>query len=456
MKFQVKVYKISKGNKSQASFLAIINKKIVDKLKLKINDGILISIKNHTFPTVVKKHGSKRFVHGFTIPFKIGRKLKTKSQIIVSLISKGLENPKPQHFKSSDNLNLTTIIPKNTMINRRVYAFELVEKKVLFWIYSKGNRPFILPKSVELRKDNFSLFEVLGAFLCEGFKARKKGKHRDRLSFSNAELEQIKWFTDALENLLGIKREEWSIQILYPKISHKSTKILKKHWSKAGFLMNQISINKNKTVVSPYGICIQNIYNSTLAEIFSFLMEYCKKLVLKNNRNVIDTFRGFSRGDLGVTSDSITFDSENKSDVLLFKQVCTKLGITTGNLNFRPYKHGWWYIRINGWDNFRKILELDGIKHTKRKEKLINIFLKSKRNLRYKYLEAIKNKKNTSKKIANSLNLSIITTRFYLSKFRKEKYVRSYLANKSNRFIYRLTTKGKKELEVLRGVINGS
>ena len=57
--------------------------------------------------------------------------------------------------------------------------------------------------------------------------------------------------------------------------------------------------------------------------------------------------------------ETLTFDSENRDDVFLFKQVCTKLGITTSDLHFRPYKHGWWYVRIHGWDNFKIMLVVE-------------------------------------------------------------------------------------------------
>jgi len=439
MKFQAKVYKINKGTSSQAAYLATIRSKFTDKLKLKMGDGILVGLNEDKFPSAIRKHGSQRFMYSFTIPHKIGKELKLKTDIEFHLISK---NIRIRIGHKEKHISLLSVIPEKTVNGNGIYIFRWERDKLLFWIYSRGNKPFILPKFIPFEKNNYSLMELFGVFLCEGFKARKEGKHLDRLSFSNTEMEQIKWFINAMSSLIGIKTNEWKVQILYPR-NNKSTKtILKKYWSRVGFLPDRISVIKNKTVSAKYGVCIVNISSSTLAEVFYHLMEYCKNIVLNSRENYIKTLRGFSRGDVGITTTAISFDSGSKKDVLLFKNVCKKLDIRTSKLTYFQSKRGWWNVNICGSDNFEKILSIDGIRHERRKKKLINLFLNNKKDILYKYLKAVNNGFKTSKEVAKNLNLSIITTRFYLSKLRKEKYLIGKVVDKGGKIFHSLTQKG--------------
>ncbi len=444
--FKAKMYCMSKGEHSQSAFFATMNRETVESLGIRIGDGILVSLKELAFPTVVRKHGGKRFVHGFTVPYNIGKNFQNERELTFRLVTKNIDPYKIAHY-DTHNLSITNVLSKTHLADGRIRIFELGNDMNLFWLYSRGNKPYILPSVVELEKNGFKLIDVMGAFICEGFKARQKGKHIDRLSFSNAEIEQIRWFTEALETLFGIKKEEWSVQILHPKNDPATLNKLRLYWSSVGFSPDRISVVKNSTVSSHYGICIQSIYNSTLAEVFSSIIDHCKGLALKNDKNSTDALRGFSRGDMGVLPDTISFDSENKNDVHLFAQVCERLGIKTGPLKFETCKRGWWYLRIGGWNNFKRILEIDGIRHTKRKAKLLTIFLKNQRTLRYRYLEAINRDCNTARKLSESFNRSVITTRFYLSKFRREGCIKNVLTDKFNTLGYGLTNCGKRELE---------
>jgi predicted transcriptional regulator len=439
MKFQAKLYKINKGKSSQHAYLAIIRRNFANKLKLKEGDGILVKLDEYKFPSAIKKHGSQRFMYSFTIPYKIGKKIKLKTDITFDLIYKNIgirDGYKDNH------INLLIVTPEKTINGNRIYIFEWSRDKLLFWIYSRGNKPFILPKFIPFEKKNYSLMELLGVFLCEGLKARKKGKNLDRLSFSNTETEQIKWFINAMSSLMEIKANEWKVQILYPKNDEKTKIGLKKHWSKIGFFPDNISIIKNNTVSAKYGVCIVNVNNSTLAEVFYHLIEYCRSIVLNSRENCIRVLRGFSRGDVGISSKTITFDSGNKKDVLLFRNVCKNLGIRTSKLTYFPFKKGWWNVVICGSDNFEKILSIDGIKHEKRKRKLIKLFLNNKNDILNRYLKAVNNGFNTSKEIAKVLNLSIITTRFYLSRLRNEKYLTGKVIDKNGKILHSLTQKG--------------
>ena len=439
MRFQAKVYRINKGKSSHHAYLAIIRRSFVNKLKLKERDGILVGLNEDKFPSVIRKHGSQRFMYSFTVPRKIGEELELKTDITFHLISKNIRIRDGQRNK---HINLLSVVPEKTVNGNNIYVFKWKGDRLLFWIYSRGNKPFILPKFIPLEKNNYSLMELFGFFLCEGFKARKGGEHLDRLSFSNTEIEQIKWFVNAVNSLMKIKTNEWKIQILYPKNDDNTKITLKNSWSKVGFLSEKISVVKNKTISAKYGVCIVNITNSTLAEVFYHLMEYCKSIVLNSEENCIKALRGFSRGDVGITTNAIGFDSGDKKDVLLFKNVCKKLDVRTSELTYFRSKRGWWNVTISGRDNFERILSIDGIKHGKRKKKLIKIFLNNKKDILHKYLKAVNNGFKTSKEVAKALNLSIITTRFYLSRLRKEKYLIGKVIDKKGKIYHSLTKKG--------------
>lgn len=448
MKFHAKVYKVGKGKNSQPAYLAVIKRYFIEKLKLREGDGILVKLGKEKFPSVIRKHGSRKFVYAFTIPHRIGKRLKLKTKLSFYLISKNIQPPHTDQHKKG-YVNLLKIVPERTVMGKRIYVFKWFNNKLLFWIYSRGNRPFILPQFVPLERNGFALMELFGVFLCEGLKARRGNKHLSRLSFSNTEKEQIEWFTNAMKFLLGIKNDEWKVQILHSKTNDDTKMMLKKYWSQVGFTINNISIIRNETVSAEYGVCVMNINNSTLAEVFYHLMEYCRSIALDSKENCIKIFRGFSRGDMGVTSKSITFDSMNKEDVLLFKEVCKRLGIRTNKLTFFRSKKGWWNTTITGRENFKRILLIDGIKHRKRRRKVIELFLNNKKDVLYKYLKAIDNGFKTSRDVAKTLNLSIITTRFYLSKLRKEGYLVGKVRDKG-KIYYSLTQKGLDKLKFYR------
>ena len=82
-------------------------------------------------------------------------------------------------------------------------------------------------------------------------------------------------------------------------------------------------------------------------------------------------------------------------------------------------------------------------------------FSVSKVNLPIFYLNAINLGYNTTKKSANFLKLSIITTRLYLGKFKKEGLLTSRIDknSKHKQLIYLLTGKGKENLKHYKKLI---
>ncbi len=428
---QTKVHRIPKGTMSCDSYFAILEKSNKDVTS---SEAILVKYGKEIFPTVIRNYGSSRNLSGFTVPKRIGRGLENK-EIKFNLFRKNAST-----IKSGKRgyINLGKILPDKTIRNFPLYKFDLNRSQLLFWIYARGNKPIILPKYIS--PENIpSLLEIFGAFVCEGLKARKKNNHIDRLSFSNAEIEQIKWFIETIESVLKINKNEWKLQILFQGDFNKFN-VIKNYWSGIGVPKQNITIVKNSKISAKYGVCIANIYNSTLAEVFSSIMEYCNTISLNSQDYAIRVFRGFSRGDLGVSSRTVSFDSEKKEDVSLFKNICEKLDIETSSLRFNPCKKGWWTCYITGRKNFEKILRFDGIKHYNRRKKLIKILLRNKSFSSYKYLEAVANHANTTQKSSHLLKRSIITTRFFLSKLKKEGYLKSSIQRNQN--IYHLTAKG--------------
>jgi hypothetical protein len=441
-KFKAKVYEINKGKDCQNAYLATVKQNITKRLKLKEREGLLIKIKNQQFVTAVRKNSNSLV---FTVPMRIGKNLKLKEEITFGLLLKNT-NKTPNDKKGF--LNLKKIISSKTIRNYPIYVFDLNDN-LLFWIYSRGNKPFILPKHIPIQKEKHSLFELMGAFLCEGFKARKKARHRDRFSFSNAEISEIKWFLNSCEKILNINKKEWNAQILFPKTD--KIKDLKKYWSDSGIKSNKISVVKNEKILAKQGVCILSIYGSTLAEVFNSLFEYSKKMCLQSFENSLNMFRGFSRGDMGITHGKngalkvISVTTENESNIKLFIKICNVLGIRTSKY-YKDSRGEYWTVNITHYNEFNKIIKLNGITHKKRKLRLYSGFLKNNKSTRYKYLKSVVGGANISRKSSEFLDLSIITTRAMFARYSKENYLKYKVKKRYNTKEYSLTNKGEKFL----------
>ena len=439
---------MNKG-KGSYSYFATIRKEELERLKLNEREGCLLKFENELFPCLIRKLKSspKQFMMGFTLPRKLKPKLKQNrgTNHSFNLVKKSINNQTKEEIPNK--LNLTSILPDKTVRNYPLHLFDM-DKNLLIWIYSKGNKLAILPKQIPFSKSNYDLLEFAGAFFCEGFKSRKQNKHRDRFSFSNADIEQIKWFIRAVENIFKITKDEWNIQILFPENDEESIQKLKEKWSSIGLAKDKIKIIKNQTVKAEFGVCILNIFNSTLAETIHYIFEQCKKEALKNKRNAIKFFRGLSRGDIGVGKNQrmISFSTESKENAIFFKLLCNVINIKTSNI--RPDnrgKEGYWHVCICHYDNLTKLIQFDCITHDKRKHRLYSYFINAKKSRPFMYLKAISLGYNTAIKVSEYSNLSTITTRMFLKKyfdigflFRKKEYT-----GKHPIFTYFLTKKGK-------------
>ena len=270
----------------------------------------------------------------------------------------------------------------------------------MVWIYSTRIKPYILPKQIHISRFGYNIFELAGAFFCEGFKARKQNKHRDRFSFSNADWEQIAWFLEASEALLQISKKEWNVQILFPDL--KNSKLLIGFWSRLGLSKDKIKLIKNKKVSAKNGVCILNIYSSALAETIYHMMSYLEKESLNSKENALHFFRGLSRGDVGVASKTCitTLSTENEKNDLFFKKICNILYINTNSPSF---SRGCWNVSITTYSDFKKIIELDLITHNTRKNRFFKKFVELKGNIPYLYLNAISFGYDTTRKYINLL-----------------------------------------------------
>lgn len=447
-----KLYSINKGIKNQPCYKATTKREVCENQNLNLGDGLLLEVNGNIFPTVLTKidNSNGSFSYAFTIPTEIG-KLLFEKEVVFKLLQ--VCEPLEQKLKKGkDNI----ILPKfgKTSLGSPTYSFELNKNEILVWIYSRGCKAFKLPKYISLGREEFDLLEVCGAFFCEGLRAKKKGHNLDRLSFSNAEPEQIVWFIRAMQSLFKIEFRNWRCQILFPNTSASSTNNLKSFWHKLGLNKDNIRVYQNKTVKAEHGVCIISINNSTLAEIFYQIFEFCKTLALQNNNYALSFFRGVSRGDIGISekSRSIFFSTQEKSDVDFFEKICNLLNLSVS----KPYYGSHcWNLTINGYESFKYLMLNDAIMHKRRKEVLRQNIMKSKKSLLFKYLRAISGGGNTSFLLSRKLNLSQVTTVLYLRKFRKKGYLIGVRAHDNAAYSYSLTPKGHRVLKLYSKIERG-
>ncbi len=370
--FRARVYKVNKGKNFQHSYFATIKREEINKLVMNEKDAVLLEISNQFFPTRLRKLKTtkNRFMLGFTVPFNVGKSLSLKKDLKFKLLSKSKILRDTTTIQG--NINLENTLPSKTIRNHNFHIFD-IKDDLLIWIYSKGNKLCMLPKSIPINKNNYNIYEFAGAFFCEGFKSRKENKHRDRFSFSNADPEQIEFFLKASENLLNISKKEWNVQILHPDPEES----LIKFWSKLSLTKDKIRLIRNKTVKSQYGVCILSIYSSALAESFHHIMGYLEKESLKYKEKALHFFRGLSRGDIGVSwkDGSIKFSTESKENALFFRKLCNILEIPTNKIyHNKKGITGYWGSNISiSKDTLKKIIMLDAISHSKRKKSLLKI-----------------------------------------------------------------------------------
>jgi predicted transcriptional regulator len=442
MKFEARVYRVNKGGTSRAAYFVTIKKEIVTDLSFKEGDAVLLKSQNDIFPAVIRKLSSsdKKFMLGFTIPYGLGEKISGDNPF--EFISKSLSREKSN---DEESLSLLWLIPERSINHSPIFLFNH-NGKILVWIYSKGNKFTLLPRKIPLSFDKYDLLELAGAFFCDGFKSRKKNQHRDRFSFSNADLPQIKWFVEACEQLLDIKKIEWNVQILYSK---EDIERIVYYWSSFGLSKDKIKAIKNPTTNDHYGVCILNIYNSSLAESFYYIAEDCQRRSLLNKKDAICFFRGISRGDLGIgktREKTISFTTESKENATFFKQLCEVIGITTSMPSFdKRGKKGCWNVSIFRHENFRNLVELGCVTHHQRREELSRKFFTSKKNRYLDYLKAVSKGYNTPRKLISHLNIDESTAGTYLLKFCEQ----GLLTRKKevHHYVYELSENGRGEMK---------
>lgn len=448
MLINCKIYEVNKGKNNQNAYICTIKKNEIKRLKLNTHKAFLLKVNNKIFASKMKKLGSKKhFIYYLSVPFILGKKFKNKSQIQIKILSKNLNNNK--RTIKNGKIILNNILPKKTLRNFEIFKFKY-KNKLWVWIHSRGCKLFSLPLQIPIENKKYNIFDLIGAFLCEGGKARKKTKHRDKLSFSNAEKTEITWFVKCCKNLLKINRNKWTVQI-YINSKQNENKI-KKYWQRL-FKENNFYIYINETIKSDWGVCNIQIYNSSLAEVFDYLYIFTKKNVLKNENNAKNFIRGCSRGDLGVIIQKnnkipkISFTGEKIIDVKLFKQACEKIGIKTTIVKKDKGKNCY-SVWINNSKNVREILKKGLIVHPKRRKRASDHIITSKFFSKIKYLLAVKEGFDTSNTCGIFTKRSIITNRYFLAKLAQQGLL-SYKTEKERPFkkIYTITNKGKNKIK---------
>jgi DNA-binding MarR family transcriptional regulator len=451
--FNVRAYVINKGKNTQYSIFATIKKEDAEKHILREKDAVLLEINEKIFPAVIRKlKTGKRFMLGFTIPLRLKDNVPVQQDFKIKIIGVNHIDKDKSNVKGA--VNLEKIIPEKSIHNFSIYMFRKGKNSRIFWICSKGNKPVKLPKYIPI----IPLLEFSGAFFCEGFKARKNHKHRDRFSFSNADIEQIEYFVNICKTTFKIPILEWNAQILYNENKIEISSLLN-YWSRLGFKKDKISFVKNNSVNSYFGICILNIYNSTLAEVIYHINEECARLALSSKKNAISFFRGLSRGDLGIGKNSnyVGFTTESEENIRFFVKLCKKIGVTTGKYwhDTRGNKKGSWNVQICGYSDFIKLVKLNCIAHSKRRNALFYNILKNNKQKEYSYLLLVSKGLKTSKEIADKMSLSQDTTRHFLRRYAKEGLLERHYKNSKNlqEAFYSLTKKGINELRFFDNMV---
>lgn len=468
----LKIPKTKVSSSYRYSYLCVVPVSIAKQLNLSDKEGLLLKTSDSKiFPTLLniklRKPRKSSYIYYFTLPKTLvtdGIK-DIKFEIIGR--EKVENSPEKPAVQNSQFLDLKKILPRKTRKSHPIYKFEL-NNGLLIWIYNRSHtRYFIFPRFIPLERNSASFLELMGFLLSEGAKYRKDGGYSlDNLSFSNVEFEEIKWALDSFEKLFDIPKNIWKAKILYKNPKGKEA-YLKAYWSKTGIPVDNLVVYHHKKSSAEFGAAEPYINSIVLGEVIFELIDSARELSLKTKENAINFLRGLSRGDMEcsfVKRIQVGFSQKDKNDLLLFCALCKKLGIVTG----KPYcdvKKMVWDVKISGFENFKRIAELGLIPHSKRKYRLLEGLLNSLHSTKYKYLNTIHKGENTSKKLAKILNISEIGTRWYLSNLtRMGLLTRTRWYNKFNPRIYKLTAKGKeelkfynaikKELEVLKGVIN--
>jgi len=461
MSLSAKIYK------KNGSYLATIKRSIVKRIDLKEGTGLLLkTMDGRIFPTVIRRHTSDhgKFMLSFTIPKEIAVNLPvTKGRTVnLHLVSRSREPPAQKKGEiKTPSIDLYRSLPLNTHGGRPFYIFEINHENILVWAYTKKRaNPFILPRQIPLKKEAFSLLEVAGAFFSEGLKARTTtAKHIERLEFSNADEEQIKWFLESMKSLFNIPLETWRAHILYGEILDEETlSKLKKLWAKQGLNLKNIAVYRNVSVSAKQGICCMYIEGITLAEAFFEIYNICKKLASTSEERTIFFLRGVFRGDVGIhlhknRLKSVNFSTDTRKNAKFFHDLCKIIGLNASDpAYFRGLKGEYWYVEITGYESFKKIIELDICAHAKRSYILKKSFLdhRTSRSLRG-YLKAIEKGAKTTRAIADKLNRSIVSAQAYVRKLEREGLV-SRIQSKGNQLRINLTDKGRQLLSLFERI----
>ena len=316
-----------------------------------------------------------------------------------------------------------------------------------------------MPKYIPLTKDGYDLLELFGGYFCEGFKARKIRNHLDRLSYSSSEVDQIEWFINSMNIFFGIRKSEWDVQILLRNYNKEIHSYIVNYWADSGLEKEKIKIINNNLVNGKFGVCLVNIYNSTLAETMYEVFMHCKSKALKNKKYSLSFFRGLSRGDMGVSithkKNLLTFTTEKEENITFFTRICGNLGIRTGkSIRDNRGKNGCWKISIHNFNSFLIVAKLKAITHDRRKYYFYTKFLGCKGSTPFKYLKAISQGFNTKRKVSEHLGLSIITIGMTLSNYSKMNLLIKTVRNFGGGYqtYYSLSKKGQDLLDFYKDI----
>jgi hypothetical protein len=445
MNLTARLYKVNKGKNVQHAHFATMRRDEVNKFKIKEGDALIFEINEYSFPTMIRKLKTRRrdFMLGFTVPHKIGEKLKPKKDYNFTFIKRG--EPQRIYSEEKNSVNLPSLIPHKSIRGNNIFLFD-DGNQFLVWIYSKGNKIARLPKKIPLTESKYDLLELAGVFFCEGFKSRKPTKHRDRFSFSNAEKSEIVWFLSAVESLLHIRKSEWNAQILYPV---KGSSTIQRYWSSIGISEQKISVIYNPKTNMKSGVCILNIYNSSLAESLYYIFKKCRELALQSKKYAMSFFRGLSRGDMGIGENfkgTITFTTESKENALFVMKLCSVMGVkTTGPfIDKRGQGKGCWNIYIHRYENFEMLIKNNCIVHKKRKKNMYHYFINARGSTSFQYLHAISKGHNTYRKLLDHMDIGDSTAGTALLRYLQEGYLTRTRGQSC--YEYQLSEKGKEVL----------
>lgn len=317
-----------------------------------------------------------------------------------------------------------------------------------FWFSSRfGGRS----KFIELKR-YILINRTLGEFL--GLMQAESRKYGDKFDFTNVLINEHKLFIDIAYKYFGINRNIWNLTVFFNKSKLNAKDILKYEME----FKNKLNLSPIKVYHVPHKTITNTCYSISincriLNKIMNSLLITMRQIMIENNEDSIkDCSKGFIvKSLLGDGTAGVLADYKNLEIVLFEQDKKAQNDITKILRNFDINSN------INGirldistkLDSCMWFLENNLFTgHIKNRNKFL-CYLKNNLHLnRMVKRFSTMDKDITISEFAKLNNLTKGTAHMYLFRNVKLGFLTSYSSNKLN--FYRLSTKGKKFLDLLK------